>query len=105
MPGALADLFGRVRSEVAVVSYNDESWVSPAEMVRALKDAGHADVRVLAFDSKRYVGAQIGIHSPTGEKVGTVSHLRNTEFVFVAGPPERVELAVPPDRDVAAALA
>lgn len=26
MPGALADLLGRVRAEVVVVSYNDESW-------------------------------------------------------------------------------
>jgi len=85
-----------------VVSYNDESWITPAEMVRALRDAGRPDVRLLAFDRKRYVGAQIGVHGPTGEKVGVVSHLRNTEYVFVAGPTERVELAVPRDRDVAA---
>ena len=32
---------------------------------------------------KRYVGAQIGIHNLRGEKVGTVSHLRNKEFVYV----------------------
>jgi adenine-specific DNA-methyltransferase len=35
---------------------------------------------------KRYVGAQIGIHAPSGEKVGRVSHLRTTEYLFVAGP-------------------
>ena len=95
MPAALASLIERVRAEVLVVSYNDESWITPEEMMRSLRDAGHADVRLLAFDSKRYVGAQIGIHGPTGEKVGTVSHLRNTEYVFVAGPTERVEAAVP----------
>jgi adenine-specific DNA-methyltransferase len=33
----------------------------------------------------RYVGAKIGIHSPRGEKVGTVGRLTNTEFLFVAG--------------------
>ena len=38
-------------------------------------------VRTLAFDSKRYVGAQIGIHNPQGEKVGEVSRLRNVEYV------------------------
>ena len=97
MPAALADLIGRVRAEVVVVSYNDESWITPEDMMRLLRDAGHADVRLLAFDRKRYVGAQIGIHGPTGEKVGTVSHLRNTEYVFVAGPTERVEAAVPHD--------
>ena len=30
----------------------------------------------LDIDSRRYVGAQIGIFSPAGEKVGRVSHLR-----------------------------
>ncbi len=93
-PAALAEVIARVRAEVVVVSYNDESWVTPETMVRVLRDAGHEDVRLLAFDSRRYVGAQIGIHGPTGEKVGTVSHLRNTEFLFVAGPRDRVAAAV-----------
>jgi adenine-specific DNA-methyltransferase len=31
------------------------------------------------------VGAQIGIHDPSGRKVGAVSHLRNTEYVLVVG--------------------
>jgi adenine-specific DNA-methyltransferase len=78
---------------VVVVSYNDEAWVTPEQMSRWLKDAGHADVAMLAFDSKRYVGAQIGIHNPAGEKVGSVSHLRNNEYVFVAGSTEHVAAA------------
>jgi len=41
---------------------------------------------VLAFDSKRYVGAQIGIHNPEGKKVGRVGRTRNVEYVVVAGP-------------------
>ena len=45
----------------------------------------------LAFDSRRYVGAQIGIHNPKGEKVGTVSHLRNVEYVVVGGPASKVQ--------------
>src|SRR5215510_15185303 len=40
-------------------------------------------VRVLERDYKRYVGAQIGIYNPDGEKVGKVSHLRNREYLFV----------------------
>jgi adenine-specific DNA-methyltransferase len=94
MPLALADLIRRVRAEVVVVSYNDESWVTAEEMMRSLREAGHDDVRMLAFDSKRYVGAQIGIFSPSGDKVGKVSHLRNVEYVFVAGPTEKVEAGV-----------
>ena len=63
-------------------------------MTRSLREAGHAHVGVLAFDSRRYVGAKIGIHGPDGSKVGRVSHLNNTELVFVAGDPDRVEAAL-----------
>jgi adenine-specific DNA-methyltransferase len=51
-------------------------------------------VEVLAFDSARYVGARIGIHNPAGTKVGSVSHLRNTEYVLVAGDRARVRSMV-----------
>jgi adenine-specific DNA-methyltransferase len=51
-------------------------------------------VRTLAFDSRRYVGAQIGIHNPKGEKVGTVSHLRNVEYVVIGGEPAAVGAVV-----------
>lgn len=94
MPAALAELLGRLRAEVVLVSYNDESWVSPDEMTRWLRDAGHASVEVLAFDRKRYVGAQIGIHNAAGERVGRVGRLRNVEYVFVAGPRDRVAAAI-----------
>lgn len=93
MPAALADLIGRARAELVVVSYNDESWISPEEMTLALREAGHECVEVLAFDSKRYVGAQIGIHGPTGEKVGEVKRLRNVEYLFLAGDRDRVRHA------------
>jgi adenine-specific DNA-methyltransferase len=94
MPAALHSVISRVKASLVVVSYNDESWVSPAQIMSWLREAGHVDVRMLAFDFKRYVGAQIGIHNPAGVKVGTVSHLRNTEYVFVAGPTDQVEAAV-----------
>jgi adenine-specific DNA-methyltransferase len=100
-PGALADLLARVRASVVVVSYNDESWVTPAQLTGWLRDAGHEEVRLLTFDRKRYVGAQIGIHGPTGEKVGTVSRLRNREYVFVAGDRDRVEAAVAGEAEAA----
>jgi adenine-specific DNA-methyltransferase len=93
MPGALAAVMARARAELLVVSYNDESWISPEQMTTALRDGGHECVKVLAFDSKRYVGAQIGIHGPTGEKVGEVRRLRNVEYLFLAGDTDRVECA------------
>jgi adenine-specific DNA-methyltransferase len=51
----------------------------------------HGDVVALAFDSKRYIGAQIGIHDPHGNKVGTVGHTRNLEYVVIAGPRRRID--------------
>jgi adenine-specific DNA-methyltransferase len=93
MPAAFAELLGAAKAETVIVSYNDESWITPEQMMRALRDAGHDEVQLLAFDAKRYVGAQIGIHNPAGAKVGEVSHLRNTEYVFVAGDADRVDAA------------
>jgi len=93
MPGALAELVSRVRADVVMVSYNDEAWLRPEQITASLRAAGHEQVRVLAFDSKRYVGAQIGIFNPAGEKVGRVGRLRNVEYLFVAGPSARVEAA------------
>jgi adenine-specific DNA-methyltransferase len=101
MPAALAETVAGVRAEVVVLSYNDESWVPLDDLVAMCAEQGH--VAVLAFDSKRYVGAQIGIHSPRGEKVGRVSHLRNVEYVLVAGPKARVEAMIGPARDGRAA--
>ena len=94
MAPAFTDVLARANAEVLVVSYNDESWITAEQMVDALHAAGHEDVRMLAFDSKRYVGAQIGIFNPAGEKVGQVQRLRNVEYVFVAGPTDKVEAAV-----------
>jgi adenine-specific DNA-methyltransferase len=94
MPDTLRNLLGQVNAELVVVSYNDESWIGSEQMMGWLRDVGYADVRLLAFDSKRYVGAQIGIHNQLGVKVGKVSHLRNTEFLFIAGQTDRVAAAV-----------
>jgi len=45
--------------------------------------SARGSVEVIEKDFKRYVGAQIGIHNPKGEKVGAVSHTRNQEYLFV----------------------
>ena len=52
---------------------------------------GRGLVRTFESDYKRYVGAQIGIYNPSGEKVGKVSHLRNTEYLYVAAAPEHAD--------------
>lgn len=71
-----------VRAKALVVSFSDEGWMSPHEVAAML--AVRAPVFWLACDHPRYVGARIGIHNSRGEKVGTISHLSNKEFLFVA---------------------
>lgn len=83
MPNALANVIHSVNARVVLLSYNNESWISSEDLCETMKKHGH--VKALSFDSKRYVGAQIGIHNPQGKKVGKVSHLRNKEYVIVAG--------------------
>jgi adenine-specific DNA-methyltransferase len=80
---ALRAVVASVDARLLVVSFNDEGWVPIEQVVDMCADRG--DVRVLAFNSKRYVGAQIGIYNPSGERVGRISHLRNTEYLVVAG--------------------
>jgi adenine-specific DNA-methyltransferase len=83
---ALARLVERLRTPWLLVSFSDEGFHDPGDLAALLAEKGY--VRTLAIDAKRYVGAQIGIHNPRGERVGTVSHLRNTELLFVVGPDE-----------------
>lgn len=87
-PGALARLVAEVPAEVVLISGSDEGWIGLDDL--ADMAAGRGEVAVLAFDSKRYVGAQIGIHNPRGEKVGQVGRTRNVEYLVVAGPRRRV---------------
>jgi adenine-specific DNA-methyltransferase len=84
MPSAFAKIIRDVDAELVVASYNNESWVAIDELEAAGR-ARDGAVATLAFDSRRYVGAQIGIHNPDGEKVGEVSHLRNVEYLVCAG--------------------
>lgn len=93
---AFRDAFERVilgvESPYLLVSFNNEGFISTDEMVRLLSEKGH--VTQLDIDFKRYVGAQIGIHNPHGAKVGRVSHLRNTEHLFLVGTRLSIEEAV-----------
>ncbi len=92
MPAALAATVAAVDCRLLVLSYNDESWVSVEELETMCSH--HDEIATLAFDSARYVGARLGIHNPSGLKVGTVSHLRNREYLVLAGSVTAVRTAV-----------
>lgn len=102
MPLALASVIEEVDASLLLVSYNDESWLSPVELVAMCRRRlearpdlrGDFEVAILGLDQARYVGARIGIHNPAGERVGTISHLRNTELVVAAGPADLVRGAI-----------
>ncbi|MHB8647924.1 MAG: DNA adenine methylase, partial [Thermomicrobiales bacterium] len=88
-----ADLVNAIRAPYLLVSFNSEGYFTRDEISAMLNNKGY--VASVALDFKRYVGAQIGIFNPSGEKVGKVSHLRNHEHLFLVGPDRaHVEAAI-----------
>lgn len=85
---ALEHLIASLPTPWLIVSFSNEGFHDLVEVSELLAGVGY--VAALSVDFKRYVGAQIGIHNPRGERVGTVSHLRNKETLFVVGPDRRV---------------
>lgn len=81
---ALEDFLARVRCRYLLVSFNNEGFFTRPSIEELLGRYG--EVTTVVVDYKRYVGAQIGIHNPQGEKVGRVSHLRNSEYLFLVQP-------------------
>jgi adenine-specific DNA-methyltransferase len=87
-PDAMAQMLGALQAEVVVVSASDEGWIGVDDLAGMV--SGRGGVEVLAFDSRRYIGAQIGIHNSKGKKVGQVGRTSNTEYLILAGPAEKV---------------
>jgi adenine-specific DNA-methyltransferase len=81
---ALSSVIRRLDTRYLLVSFSNEGYLSHADLEEMLSVRG--EVASLELNYKRYVGAQIGIYNPQGEKVGRVSHLRNSEYLFLAGP-------------------
>jgi len=86
---ALQELLAVIRAPVILVSFSNEGYLSREEMEDMLRGVmdGRGTLETIEIDYKRYVGAQIGIHNPRGEKVGRVSHLRNKEHLYILSAP------------------
>ncbi len=82
---ALSAVVNEVRARHVVLSFSNEGFFAADAIERLLADR-FDEVAAVAVDSPRYVGARIGIHNLRGERVGRVSHVRNVEWLFVAGP-------------------
>ena len=83
MPEALHQVIDDLDTDLLVISCSNEGWVGIDELDAWCRPRGH--VEVIAFDSRRYVGAQIGVYNPRGERVGKVSHLHNVEYLVLSG--------------------
>jgi adenine-specific DNA-methyltransferase len=79
--GALRELVDTLDARYLIVSFNNEGYVSEAEMREILGRRG--PVAVQRVDFARYVGAKIGIYNPSGVKTGTVGRLKNQELIFI----------------------
>lgn len=78
---ALQTVIERLKAPNLIVSFNDEGYLSRADLTAMLAARGH--VQVVEIPHPRYVGARIGIHNLKGQKVGSVGRLRNVEYLFV----------------------
>ena len=94
MPLSFKHVLDSAREKLLVVSFNNEGWISAAEMNQWLKETGREKVAQLDYDFKRHVGAQIGIHNLKGEKVGEAKATKNLEHIFLAGDSAQVDAIV-----------
>ena len=92
MPDALAKLIAGLDAKTVVLSYNNESWLSRRELSDMCSN--YESVEILDFDSKRYVGSQIGGYNQSGRLVGKPGAHRNLEHIVIAGPQHKVSAMV-----------
>lgn len=88
-PEALNKVVAALEAETVLLSYNDEAWISKAELIDICKQKG--EVALIEVDSKRYIGSQIGIYNKAGELVGNPGKKRNTEYLLIAGDSVRIK--------------
>ena len=77
----LMSLLTAVESRYMLMSFSNEGFVPTEELEMLLGEFGK--VTRVDIDFQRYIGARIGVHNPAGEKVGTVSHTKNVEHLFL----------------------
>lgn len=88
-PEALNKLVANLEAETLMLSYNDEAWITKAELIDICRQRG--EVALIEVDSKRYIGSQIGIYNKAGELVGSPGKKRNTEYLLIAGDSMRLK--------------
>jgi adenine-specific DNA-methyltransferase len=90
MPEALAGLIEQVNAETVVVSFSSEGFVPLDALIEMCAQRGRP-VKVMAFDTRRYIGQQIGVFSPDGRRVGEAGPERNVEYLLISAPQELLD--------------
>lgn len=88
--GAMQRVLSNIDASILIVSFNNEGFLTRDAIEEMLSERG--EVIVVENEYRRYVGAQIGIYNPSGDRVGEVSHLRNKEYLYVVAPPSQTHL-------------
>lgn len=81
---AFRDLITHTRAPNLMVSFSSEGFLSPDDLESVL--AARGDTYRIDRPHPRYIGHQIGVFNPAGERVGTAGPSRNTEFIYVVLP-------------------
>ena len=79
---ALKHLLDTLPATYALLSYSNEGFLSPS-VLRELLVSRSEHVTVFEFEHGRYIGSQIGIYNPSGQKVGSAGATRNKEFMYL----------------------
>lgn len=77
----LTAVLDNLKCKYIALSFSDEGFISKDELESLLSRYG--SLKIFGMDYKRYIGAQIGIYSPKGVKVGQVKKLNNKEFLYI----------------------
>ena len=97
---AMEAVLNNVTADVLVISFNNEAYISRLQMEEMLNGRGY--LHVIELPHNRYVGAKIGIYNPSGQKVGRVSHTKNSEYLYVLSKNKidlsNIELIAPQER-------
>jgi adenine-specific DNA-methyltransferase len=78
---ALREVLETLRARWLVVSFSDEGFLALDDLRALLGERGR--VREAGIANPRYIGHKIGIHDPSGRKVGVPGPARNREHLFV----------------------
>jgi adenine-specific DNA-methyltransferase len=92
LPNALETVIAGLDVKTLVLSYNNESWLSRRELTDMCSK--FEAVEILDFDSKRYVGSQIGGYNKSGRLVGKPGAHRNLEHIVIAGQEQKVSAMI-----------